>query len=393
MDHLTTEEERKDRWYCRSIWPRFLLVKISQFPHDDMLAPLDAKPSFVHGVSFTSLLNDDTATSTGIAMRQFFKTNGFLVVSSVLNSVDCEHCLALARAWTLAASSAEARLENTSHHQKLRSVEGGILPFYGSGHSSFAWYIRSNPHVRKVFECLFGTDDLLASLDGVILWKEPPSDYGWFHVDQNPSAKPEAVSIQGLVNLIDVNEHTGGNALVLGSHQLFPEHYTHGKHGFYRQRLQELNEEDWMEIDPNDDIALCPDQVVSLCLKAGDMLLWDSRMIHCSYPPKHTPSPIDTIERGLFLRAASLVSMMPREKVSQNTIERRRRAVDSKQTLTHWVDKSAELGAERPKDAERDLKIIELMRPGQEDSDCCPVLLDWANLTREQKQLVCGQMI
>jgi hypothetical protein len=46
----------------------------------------------------------------------------------------------------------------------------GILPFYGSGHSSFAWMIRSHPNVKAIFESIYGTSDLISSLDGIALW-------------------------------------------------------------------------------------------------------------------------------------------------------------------------------------------------------------------------------
>jgi hypothetical protein len=41
---------------------------------------------------------------------------------------------------------------------------------YGSGHSSFAWKIRSY-NVKTVFSSLHETSDLISSLDGIVMWR------------------------------------------------------------------------------------------------------------------------------------------------------------------------------------------------------------------------------
>jgi hypothetical protein len=63
---------------------------------------------------------------------------------------------------------------------------------------------------------------------------------------------------------------------------LFPQHYIDEKNPcveFYRTRLDELAGDTL--IDPNDEIILDPN--TSHCC-SGDVLLWDSRVVHCSYP-------------------------------------------------------------------------------------------------------------
>merc|ERR1712176_253417 len=115
------------------------------------------------------------------------------------------------------------REEHETHSSPYfpRSVEGGMMPFYGSGHSTFAWSIRSHPHVKHVFEHLYQrqTTDFISSLDGIALWRAGHmTDAGWFHVDQNPRHKPHSCSTQSLMNLIDSTSQTGGNAMVAQSH-------------------------------------------------------------------------------------------------------------------------------------------------------------------------------
>jgi hypothetical protein len=443
MDHLKSAEQRKARWYCRTIWPRFLRVRHPQSREDLMTDCSQNQPQgIVYGVPMQWLaqeklaappVHDDDVGNTDSHnmllshdfMKQCFDQHGFMVISGVLSQEDCRHSLSLAAEWHAAAASVEQEGLNappgadgcaattgtsaatTGHNVPLRSVEGGILPFYGSGHSAFAWSIRAHANVHRVFAALLGSEDLLASLDGVILWDDnrigttrypttstDDNDIGWFHIDQNPCQKPAAAGIQGLVNLIDVDESTGGNVLVLDSHRLFPDHYTTSdtRNYFYAKRLEELNGDDWMEIDPTDERVLVRNKVVSICLKAGDMLLWDSRMVHCSYPPSasviHQQEPLTKVNGTtppLFLRAATLVSMMSQHRVSPATLKCRKAAVHASRTLTHWVDKAAELGAERSEDSRHEEETVAFIRrqyPG--------VLLGWDDLTTQQQRLVSG---
>ena len=407
-------------------------------------------------------------------LRRSLETHGFVVVSNVLTTEECREALNLAWDWMEAASAAEAHLgsskqpptsttknnnnirvvdrtdPSTHHHCSRdggevwfpRAVEGGLMPFYGAGHSSLAWKIRSHPAVQRVFAQLHQNHRLLSSLDGFVLWTEqqPPTDRGWFHVDQNPVHKPGAAAVQGLVNLIAVSPRTGGNVLVAQSHRDFANgHYCRRRRRcgsssssgiptaagaarneheekntdddnddsvrlFYEQRLREIGDDDWLEIDPNDRLLLHPQRVVSLLLGAGDLLLWDSRVAHCSYPArrddprqdekaKNTAPPVspDPSSNQGFLRAATLVSMVPGDSVvSERVLEERRKAVDRSRTLTHWVDKAAPLGEERDEQVALERACVDFIKAQQSNRDR-KVLLTWQDLSDDQRRLVTGR--
>jgi hypothetical protein len=101
-------------------------------------------------------------------------------------------------------------------------------------------------------------------------------------------------------------------------------------------------------------------KILSCLLGPGDMLLWDSRTVHSSYPGNvHAEDPQANIcsrsgsadlfqntGRGL-IRAASLVSMTPSSRATSEVLDRRRQAVNRSRTLTHWADEAALLGEER----------------------------------------------
>jgi hypothetical protein len=99
---------------------------------------------------------------------------------------------------------------------------------------------------------------------------------------------------------------------------MLPAHYL--ETDFYKDRLVELEGGDWMEI-PHDDNKIFQDEknILTCQLGPGDMLLWDSRTVHCSYPGhSNVEADSDLVDyndlraaaNGL-IRAATLVSMMP----------------------------------------------------------------------------------
>jgi hypothetical protein len=202
--------------------------------------------------------------------------------------------------------------------------------------------------------------------------------------------------VQGLVNLLPVSPAVGGNVLVAQSNHLFPNHYL--KTEFYRDRLVELQGGDWMEV-PHDDDKVFQDRgkILSCQLRAGDMLLWDSRTVHCSYPGRQDEAESDTrantdSDDGLtttangIIRAATLVSMMPRERASYVTIQQRQQAVNSGRTLTHWANHVAPLGEEREEEVAMEATCINSMKNLRGPK----VLLDFGDLNDEQKRMVVG---
>jgi Phytanoyl-CoA dioxygenase (PhyH) len=378
MDHLQSIEERQARWYS-DLWPTFVPVQHAS-DWNDLLKVSSADNStneeykVVYSLPMVWLQQPQNSTVPGDIIAKVLETHGFIVISGVLHENECHHALDLAWDWIEATSASEQarevarkptsaidkapvqRLDTSSHASAFfpRAVEGGMMPFYGSGHSSFAWKIRSHPNVKQVFASLYGTSDLISSLDCIVLWRAGrehcTADRGWFHLDQNPRHKPNRECVQGLVNLLPVTPETGGNAIVARSHQYFPHHYCEPEDNandsasisccsdFYRVRLDELGEDDWMEIDRYDTDVLDPSKIISLQMQAGDLLLWDSRVAHCSYPAKEDSAGSASSTDGL-IRAAVAVSMMPTSRATSSTLLERKNAVHASRTLTHWANK------------------------------------------------------
>ena len=70
-------------------------------------------------------------------------------------------------------------------------------------------------------------------------------------------------------------------------------------------------------------------------LDPGDMLLWDSRTVHCSQPGVGAaPAPVGKGEASL-LRCVCFVCMTPRAWASEKTLAQRKEAVANLTTTTH----------------------------------------------------------
>ncbi|CAJ1942452.1 unnamed protein product [Cylindrotheca closterium] len=415
MEHLKTSKERKERWYSTQK-PRFVEVKDISDTKEPYPEGID---SHIYGIP-CSFLNKDQDRRT---LCDALETNGFAVITGVVSEFDCVRSLGMAWDYIEAASFAEAccrqnsptsapvsrhNVESHSSNFFPHSLEGGFLPFYGSGYSYFAWDIRGHQNVRKVFECLHGTSNLISSMDGVVLWheKQPRTDAGWFHLDQNPVSKPGKCGIQGLVNLLPVSEASGGNVMVAKSHKKFPHHYCSDRRSndsekhfcsdFYEQRLKELGSEDWMEIDPNDEIILQNEAIVTCLLKPGDMIIWDSRTVHCSNRGYGDINRSGTNQNRLeeaahgLIRAATAVSMMPTDSVSSTILNRRVSAAKESRTMTHWTNQVTPLGQENLEGSRLEERRIKFMK-NYERLTGKKALVNFDHLSRQELRLVQGQ--
>lgn len=197
------------------------------------------------------------------------------------------------------------------------------------------WNIRSNRSVKKVFAQIWNTNELLVSFDGCGVfrdWRYNPqwkTKGGWFHVDQNPVAKPDRCCVQGFVSLTNQTDKTGGLVVIPNSQLRFSQltDLVHGKRDFVMIPRNH----------PTLDNGLAVGKLIHC--QAGDLVLWDSRVIHCNSPAfsideRSENEPVD------FLRIVAYVSMSPTTFVRGHNLEQfrkeRKSIVENNYTLTHW---------------------------------------------------------
>ena len=197
----------------------------------------------------------------------------------------------------------------------------------GGAHQEAAWFIRGLPKLKKVFQNIYKTEDLIVSMDGIIVWRSwrswkedeartPTSSR--LHMDQNPFTKPGFQCVQGMLPLYPVTPEIGGTLVVPGSHR-------HQEKFRTKYPDWSSHERDFCAL--NDDDSLYGSERL-VPLQPGDILLWDSRLVHCGRVGDGDPEEL--------ARASLCVCMGPRDRASSEVLQKRREALKEGWSFSHW---------------------------------------------------------
>lgn len=298
---------------------------------DDATSPL--RPEYVHVPRFEPGSPEASA---------YLEANGYVVVRSVLSEAEAGKAMQLTWDYIEQLDTGVDRndIKTWTNQHWPTVVHGGILSYHGIGQCEAQWYIRGKQRVKKAFAGVWGTDELLTSFDGMSLfrpWKMNPewktnASGGWLHIDQHPIHRQGLQCVQGLVNLLPMDRSCGGNVLIPKSHKDFPNIVTK-----YPERVAKVPPNiDHFRYPPNDPLLVdgAEEKPIMCHLEVGDMLLWDSRTVHCSGPGLEEPTP-----RPELMRAVSLVTMMPAARCPEQVRQRRKRAVMQLNGTTNWSDR------------------------------------------------------
>jgi len=161
---------------------------------------------------------------------------------------------------------------------------GGLFHRNGVGQEQFAWDIRSEPGLIDAFAKIWGTEELLVSVDSVNIslpFKQEDMggrDAPWPHVDQSPNRRFKHC-VQGIMNLAENGPNDGGLMVLENSLPLF--------NAFFESHEDDAPPEGWSMKDsyPFSEKQLewfyergCTWKKVEA--GPGDVILWDSRCIH-----------------------------------------------------------------------------------------------------------------
>jgi len=205
----------------------------------------------------------------------------------------------------------------------------GIIKARGAGQSEVVWFARTRPSVKDVFARIWGTRNLMSSFDGLnvfLPWHHlghtAKTEAGWLHADQGDQRHGLA-TIQGFVSLTDQDATTGGLHVIPSSPHLH-ETWARGHPGSVHN---------FCMIDPRSfgrELLLMPQQLVTC--KAGDLVLWDSRIVHCNTPALQEP----TTPENELLRVALYVCLTPKTLASPADLALRLQAYNEGVSCNHW---------------------------------------------------------
>lgn len=284
-------------------------------------------------------------------MASYFKEHGYVVIKNVANEE--ERATAIGLFWDLCEQMRpEIKRTDPSTWADAYWVADqsvGVMSGYGIGQSPFMWYTRTLPKVKKAFERIWATDDLLVSFDGCGVFRPPEYDpkwrtHGaWYHIDQNCYKRPGMHAVQGLVNYFPSGPGDGGFVVVPKSPHMidaafekYPGICSKTSGDFVRMFPDYFFWKDArtaVKRDANNRYDLLP---VKLVVEAGDMILWDSRTIHCNHPVTKDSSDPEAATR--LKRLTGYVCMTP-ARLAQNQeqlVKYRIYAFQKGITTTHW---------------------------------------------------------
>ena len=209
------------------------------------------------------------------------------------------------------------------------------------------WTAREQFALGKPPQAPITAEELFVAPDGVSVYLKDNREklggyhregYEWLHYDRAPS--DDRWSVQGFVNLLETSEHGAAFQCIVGSHrhqEAFVEH---------------LNAEKVVVVDPDQRFRLLGSQLEAnffidrgphVCISAmiGDLVLWDSRLIHCGRAA--------TRDAQLPMRAVVYVSMQPKWMATARDLKRKREAYKELRLTTHNAASGVELFAPLPR--------------------------------------------
>ncbi|KAH8660364.1 hypothetical protein BX600DRAFT_415279 [Xylariales sp. PMI_506] len=199
--------------------------------------------------------------------------------------------------------------------------------YYCVTHEKFFWDARQEPGVLDAFAKLWGTDELLVSFDAMNLTfpnrKDVPRRPPWEHIDQSPMRRG-IHCIQGLMVLSPSGPEDGGLVVFPGSHKLNEEFMDNQTDKSSWLPIKDAYVFNRKELDWFAARGVTPHKV---CAEPGDLIMWDSRVIHYGSEPT---------EHSNQIRTALYATYVPASLAREEQLELKRKAFESYSSTTHW---------------------------------------------------------
>ena len=198
---------------------------------------------------------------------------------------------------------------------------------YCVAHEKFVWDAKQEPGILAPFSTLWGTDELLVSFDSINITfpnrKDVPRRPSWEHIDQSPLRRG-VHCIQGLINLSPSGPEDGGLVVYPGSHRLNDEFFDAKMDKANWLPMKDLHLFNREELDWFHARGIKPHKV---CAEVGDLILWDSRVIHFGAEPT---------EKSSQIRTALYATYTPAKLASSEQLAIKKKVFENFGGTTHW---------------------------------------------------------
>eukprot|EP00419_Tripos_fusus_P053136 CAMPEP_0172809424 /NCGR_PEP_ID=MMETSP1075-20121228/8221_1 /TAXON_ID=2916 /ORGANISM="Ceratium fusus, Strain PA161109" /LENGTH=335 /DNA_ID=CAMNT_0013648637 /DNA_START=38 /DNA_END=1045 /DNA_ORIENTATION=+ len=292
---------------------------------------LSAIPAFLHGsAGQVAQLTDKPWYMFHLADRvnwlEQLRAHGFVVIRGVATMEQVN--VAKNLLWDAMCERFGNIIRNDPDTWNFPLNQSGIVPWLAQ--SAGAWAVRGWPGIKQAFAYIWEVDDLIVSMDSVLVWRPwwvqsewKPSTEG-LHLDQNPFWKPGLECVQGMVPLLPVTDASGGLQVVPDSH------LDEAKADFKRTHGNMISSGDWCPCDDDD----LQEKALLLHAAPGDLILWDARTVHGGLVGTGICGENNAGSADLA-RLSVTVSMTPRSFARDLVLDRRRQGFRRGENFNH----------------------------------------------------------
>ena len=276
-------------------------------------------------------------------VRRMLAHHGVAVIPNAISEEAAER--ALTGLWaTLEATFPDFKRSSPSTWRALRdngAKHGMLLQTHGLGWSQPVVDVRQDPQLVAHFAALWSVapEALASSADGLSVYLNTPDSKGgwhrpgagdWLHWDRAPD--DETPSIQGFVNLLPTQAHGAALQVLTKSHR---------QQAAFAARFPHAQRTRFYLLDGQAEASFFLDaQCRHVCIAAAprDLVLWDSRTIHCGRAASRAACAYGALQRVVIY-----TSMQPRAWLTEDNKVRKRRAHAQLRSTSHNAAVGVEL--------------------------------------------------
>ncbi|KAE9575014.1 hypothetical protein CGCF415_v005081 [Colletotrichum fructicola] len=273
--------------------------------------------------------------------RKGFEEDGFAVIPDIISQEKAVEYQNRAFGWLRSFDNPSLDLQSPSTWtpENLPFVSGiNTFNHYGVVHEKSMWDIRLEPGVVDIFSKIWKTNELIVSFDALNITLPRRAGHvpreKWPHVDQSPY-RNGLQCVQGIVNLSESGPEDGGLTVYPGSHKVTEQ--------FFRENTErsEWTRKDFFRYS-SDQIAWFEKRGYrehKVIAKPGDLIIWDSRLIHFGAEPTASSDRIRTIV---------YVSYAPASFATEEVLAAKAEAFNRWLATTHWPHDNIVLRTNQP---------------------------------------------